>query len=61
MDGDEDMDTNILHEDFFGAPVPNAVFPGQAPAVLLANGTFGQISRLLDVSAGVQTRVFAAA
>ena len=47
--GDEDMDTNILHEDFFGAPVPNAVLPGQAPGVLLSNGTFGQISRLLDV------------
>jgi iron complex outermembrane receptor protein len=47
--GDENVDTNILHEDFFGAPVPNAILPAQGAAVLLSNGTFGQISRLLDV------------
>jgi len=47
--GDEDVDTNVLHDNFFGSAVPNAVLPGQAAAVLLSNGTFGQISRLLDV------------
>jgi iron complex outermembrane receptor protein len=47
--GDEDMDTDTLHDQFFGGPVPNAVLPAQAPAVLLSNGAFGQISRLLDV------------
>lgn len=47
--GNEDVDTDILHADFFGAPVPNAVPPGQAPAILLSDGTFGQISRILDV------------
>ncbi|MEH6581058.1 MAG: TonB-dependent receptor [Halioglobus sp.] len=47
--GDEDMDTNILHDNFFGSSVPNAVLPAQAAAVLLSNGTFGQIDRNLDV------------
>jgi iron complex outermembrane receptor protein len=47
--GDEDMDTTVLHDNFIGTPVPNAVFPAQAPQILLSNGTFGQIDRRLDV------------
>ena len=47
--GDEDVDTNTLHDTFFASPVPNAVLPAQAPQLLLSGGAFGQISRLLDV------------
>ncbi len=47
--GDEDVDTVVLHDNFFGTPVPNAVLPAQAPQILLSNGTFGQIDRKLDV------------
>lgn len=46
--GLEDVDTTILHDKFFGAPVPNFV-PGQEAQVLLSNGTFGQIHRRLDI------------
>lgn len=46
--GFEDVDTNILHADFFGSTVPNWA-PGQEAQVLLSNGAFGQIHRRLDI------------
>ncbi len=46
--GNEDVGTNILHEEFFASPAPNFA-PGQEAQILLSNGTFGQISRKLDV------------
>jgi iron complex outermembrane recepter protein len=47
--GFEDVDTDIRHYQFFGAPAINAVFPDQAPGILLSDGVFGEIQRYFDV------------
>lgn len=47
--GYEDVDTDILHYHFFEAPAINAVFPDQAPGILLSDGAFGQVQRYFDV------------
>jgi iron complex outermembrane receptor protein len=47
--GFEDVDTDILHYSFFGAPASNAVFPDQAAGILLSNGAFGQVQRYFEV------------